>query len=220
MRPAPNPALDDDRNDMSRKPPAQLAKLTIEHFRRPRSSADTSTSLAHTLVRAGIIEPPSWYAAASHVGPSPAPMRARKPKEIVFEEDALIRAYYAREPTAAFDAIDARTGAKTHYVRSFALRQLEVMRERKLNEREALEVVKSERDEERERFARAAKSGAPLDDADRVLTAPGDGNDTQSVLEKIQAKEEEAWMANVEDVKAKLESPGETSTPRPPRRRA
>ena len=203
----------------SRKPARALARLGVEHFRRPRSSAQTSASLARELVRAGVIEPPSWYDAASRAGPSPAPMRARKPAEIAFEEDALIRAYYKREPTAAFDAIDARVDANTHYVRSFALRQLEVMRERKMNEREALDVVRRERLEERARFARAAQSGEPLDERERVLTAPGDGNDAQSVLERVQAMEEEAWLANVEATKARFGGSGGTATT-PPRRRA
>ena len=132
-------------------------ELTVDMFRNT-SRASTSASAyarAKTLVDDGIIAKPSWYDAASGVRPSPRPMKAPKPPPITFPEDALIRGFYAREPAAAFEAIDCLedgvSGGKTrsHYVRNFALRQLEIMRERKMNEREALKETEAERDAER-----------------------------------------------------------------------
>jgi len=205
-------------------------ELTVDMFRNT-SRASTSASAyarAKTLVDDGIIAKPSWYDAASGVRPSPRPMKAPKPPPITFPEDALIRGFYAREPAAAFEAIDCLedgvSGGKTrsHYVRNFALRQLEIMRERKMNEREALKETEAERDAERERFEAAAREGEPLDESARVLTAPGEGlhGEFGSEIERIQAAEEVRWLEHVESARrAAGRDAREPRAPREPRRR-
>ena len=68
---------------------------------------------------------------------------AARPRQIVYPEDKLIRAYYNRDPTAKFVPADLGS-AHTHHVRAFARRQLEVMRTRRVPEHEALKVVEAE----------------------------------------------------------------------------
>jgi len=204
-------------SDMSRftrgRAPKEALKLTIDMFRPNATGASKSrkaaVALADRLVRGGVIETPGWYDAASRVGPSPRPMRARKPKELTYAEDALSRAYYKRDPTAAFDPIDCES-TRTHYVTAFARRQLEVMRERKMNEREALTVVEREQADERKRFAEARREGAPISDDERVLTPSASDRDVEhgSLIEAIQAEEEARWKEHVEALKVKV---GETA---------
>ena len=79
---------------------------------------------------------------------------AARPRQIVYPEDKLIRAYYNRDPTAKFVPADLGS-AHTHHVRAFARRQLEVMRTRRVPEHEALKVVEAEAAAE-EKSARSA----------------------------------------------------------------
>lgn len=202
---------------MSRRAPTRAASLVVAQFARtPNTNA---LALAKTLVRDGIIDPPPWYDAALDVGPSPTIMKANVPPKLTFEGDALTRAYYARDPTAKFDAIDCSPFAKTHYVRAFALRQLAIMRAKKMNEREALEATRAEAESEREAFAKAKALGAPLSDTDRVLTKAGDGVDEINALEEAQRLEEIAWRARVEEIKAKVAGVGANADVDKPRRR-
>ena len=205
-------------------------ELTVDMFRNA-SRASTSASAyarAKTLVDEGVIAKPSWYDAARVVRPSPRAMKAPKPPVMVFPEDALIRGYYKREPAEAFEAIDCLEDdvsggpTRSHYVRNFALRQLEIMRERKMNEREALRETEAERDAERDRFAAAARDGEPLDERSRVLTAPEDGlhGEFGSEIERIQAAEEVRWLEHAEEARrAAGRGERELRAPREPRRR-
>ena len=203
--------------------------LTLDMFRGARRRTNKSAlDRARELVARGVIDEPAWMDAARASAPSPRPFRARKPPAIALETDHLIRGYYKREPAAAFDAIDCGTtpergDARAHHAQKFALRQLEVMRTKKMNEREALRIVEAERDAERDAFARAAREGRPLDEGERALTAPGEGSDVEfgSEIERIQATEEAEWSARVEAARraAGERADGAAPTAQIPRRR-
>jgi len=203
--------------------------LTLDMFRGARRRANKSAlDRARELVAAGVVDEPAWMRAARVAAPSPRPSRARKPAPIALETDHLIRGYYKREPAAAFDAIDCVADAssgesRAHHAQKFAIRQLEVMRAKKMNEREALRVVEAERDAERDAYARAAREGRPLDERARALTAPGEGSDVEfgSEIERIQATEEVEWSARVEAALRAAGARDEDAAPtaRAPRRR-
>ena len=59
-----------------------------------------------------------------------------RPKQIVYHEDKLIRAYYNRDPTSKFVPADLGS-SEIHHVRQFARRQLKVMRQKGIPENEA-----------------------------------------------------------------------------------
>ena len=136
-------------------------------------------------------------------------MKAPKPPPIAFPEDGLIRGFYTREPAAAFEAIDCLedgvSGGRTrsHYVRNFALRQLEIMRERKMNEREALKEMRRERDARKRERSRRRRERVNRWTKARVLTAPGEGlhGEFGSEIERIQAAEEVRWLEHVESAR-------------------
>lgn len=187
---------------MSRARSARRAlTLTLDMFK-PTRGRPTPLALATTLVRDGVIERPSWYDAAVHAAsPSPRPMKGRKPREIAFETDGLIRGFYKRDPSRALEPIDCASvdgGATT--AKRYADRQLEIMRARRMNEREASVVVDAERAEELARFAAAERLGEPLREDERVLTSPGEGSHGaySSEIERVQAGEEETWSARLE----------------------
>lgn len=171
------------------------------HMFKPRAGT-TPRALADALTSAGVIEKPSWYDASVNAS---APLgfvpASRKPATISFETDALVRGFHKRDPSAALEAIDCVSAdAMPTRAKRYADRQLEVMRTRRMNEREARGVVDAEREAELRRFAAAAREGAPLDDRERVLTSPGDEGDGKhaSEIERVQAAEEERWRERLE----------------------
>ena len=113
---------------------------------------------------------------------------AARPRQIVYPEDKLIRAYYNRDPTAKFVPADLGS-AHTHHVRAFARRQLEVMRTRRVPEHEALKVVEAEAAAE-EKSAAEARGARRDSRAARARRARG-----TNALEQIQEEEELAWQA-------------------------
>lgn len=118
-----------------------------------------------------------------------APVSAMKPRQIVFPEDKLIRAYYNRHPTAKFLPIDLASD-EPHFVRAFAQRQLKIMRSQRVPEDVALRVVQMEAMEEDRAAAEAERRGEHYP---RRLT-PRHKLQTNRV-EQIQEEEELAWRA-------------------------
>lgn len=178
-----------------RRGASRALTLSLDMFK-PRAGT-SPRALADALTSAGVIEKPSWYDASVNAS---APLgfvpASRKPPAIAFETDALVRAFYKRDPSAALEAIDCVSeDAMPTQAKRYADRQLELMRARKMNEREARAAVDAERAAESRRFAAAAREGAPLDDRERVLTSPGEEGDGTyaSEIERVQAAEEERW---------------------------
>ena len=112
-----------------------------------------------------------------------------RPKQIVYHEDKLIRAYYNRDPTSKFVPADLGS-SEMHHVRQFARRQLKVMRQKGIPENEALAVVEQEARDEQRLALEAEKKGLAFA---RRLTNPHQL--PTSYLEQIQEEEELAWAA-------------------------
>lgn len=116
-----------------------------------------------------------------------------KPQQIVFPEDKLIRAYYNRHPTAKFFPIDLHSN-KPFFIRNFAKRQLKVMRQKRVSEKEALSIVEAEARDEDRRAHEAAAAGLRFD---RYLT-PTHTLQTNHI-QQVQAEEELAWQATKDE---------------------
>lgn len=121
-----------------------------------------------------------------------------KPRQIVFPEDKLIRAYYNRHPTAKFLPIDLASD-EPHFVRAFAQRQLKIMRSQRVPEDVALRVVQMEAMEEDRAATEAERRGEHYP---RRIT-PRHKLQTNRI-EQIQEEEELAWRATKAERAAEL----------------
>ena len=148
---------------------------------------------------------------------------AEKKGKITYPEDKLIRAYYNRRPLAKLEAIDMHAGegrrggdetsststsSSRHFVRQFALRQLEYMNQiaqppirtkkhpkgRKYTEEEARVLVEKEAEEERRLLARNREG----DENPFVPTLISKIKVDPNLLELINKEEESYWMKNKE----------------------
>lgn len=206
-----------------RRGASRALTLTLDMFK-PRAGT-SPRALADALTSAGVIEKPSWYdASVNSSAPRAFVPASRKPAAIVFETDALVRGFYKRNPSAALEAIDCVSeDAMPTRAKRYADRQLEVMRTKRMNEREARAVVDAEREAELRRFAAAVREGAPLDDRERVLTSPGEEGDGTyaNEIERVQAAEEERWRERMESARRAVGEDVDLSrrirTPRPRR---
>jgi len=187
--------------------------------------------LAQRLTGEGIVEKPKWLHAMEQVNPAKTAIGmndflAEKKDKIVYPEDKLIRAYYNRRPLAKLEAIDMHAGERKegeetssssssskksnnrHFVRQFALRQLEYMNQkaqplirtkqypsgRKYTEAEARELVEKEAEEERRLLARNREG----DENPFVPTLISKIKVDPNLLEVINKEEESYWMKNKE----------------------
>jgi hypothetical protein len=191
--------------------------------------------LASRLTNDDIIERPRWLDAMEKVNPARTDsFVAEKPGKIVYPEDKLIRAYYNRRPLAKLEAIDMHAGDSTfssrreenvvnfeetsssssnssnsrHFVRQFALRQLEYMNQiaqplirtkkypngRKYTEEEARALVEKEAEEERRLLARNREG----DENPFVPTLISKIKVNPNLLEEINEEEESYWKKNKE----------------------
>mmetsp|Transcript_1080 Transcript_1080/g.1278 ORF Transcript_1080/g.1278 Transcript_1080/m.1278 type:complete len:157 (-) Transcript_1080:273-743(-) len=95
----------------------------------------------HRLLRNGAIEKPLWYDTALRYPPiSPPPRTASK--QITFPEDALLKRYYEKNPTARDEIIDTFDSASKVPAAIFVSKQLELMKEG-IPEEDAYEMVES-----------------------------------------------------------------------------
>ena len=191
--------------------------------------------LASRLTNDDVIERPRWLDAMEKVNPARTDsFVAEKPGKIVYPEDKLIRAYYNRRPLAKLEAIDMHAGDSTfssrreenvvnseetsssssnssnsrHFVRQFALRQLEYMNQiaqplirtkkypngRKYTEEEARALVEKEAEEERRLLARNREG----DENPFVPTLISKIKVNPNLLEEINEEEESYWKKNKE----------------------
>ena len=190
--------------------------------------------LASRLTNDDIIERPRWLDAMEKVNPARTDsFVAEKPGKIVYPEDKLIRAYYNRRPLAKLEAIDMHAGENStstfssrrknnfeerssssnssnsrHFVRQFALRQLEYMNQiaqplirtkkypngRKYTEEEARALVEKEAEEERRLLARNREG----DENPFVPTLISKIKVNPNLLEEINKEEESYWKKNKE----------------------
>ena len=211
-------------------------KLTMDMFRSrtktgKREAKNLLFPLAQRLTGEGIIEKPKWLQAMEQVNPANTAIGmndflAEKKEKIVYPEDKLIRAYYNRRPLAKLEAIDMHAGERKegeetssssssskksnnrHFVRQFALRQLEYMNQkaqplirtkqypsgRKYTEAEARELVEKEAEEERRLLARNREG----DENPFVPTLISKIKVDPNLLEVINKEEESYWMKNKE----------------------
>ena len=215
----------------------QALKLTMDMFRSrtktgKREAKNLLFPLAQKLTGEGIIEKPKWLQAMEQVHPANTAIGmndflAEKKEKIVYPEDKLIRAYYNRRPLAKLEAIDMHAGERNekeetsssssskknkstgrHFVRQFALRQLEYMNQkaqplirtkqypsgRKYTEAEARELVEKEAEEERRLLARNREG----DENPFVPTLISKIKVDPNLLEVINKEEESYWMKNKE----------------------
>lgn len=205
-----------------------LQKLfTVDMFRSrtktgKREAKNLLFPLASRLTNDDIIERPRWLDAMEKVNPARTDsFVAEKPGKIVYPEDKLIRAYYNRRPLAKLEAIDMHAGDSTastfsssnssnsrHFVRQFALRQLEYMNQiaqplirtkkypngRKYTEEEARALVEKEAEEERRLLARNREG----DENPFVPTLISKIKVNPNLLEEINKEEESYWKKNKE----------------------
>ena len=211
-------------------------KLTMDMFRSrtktgKREAKNLLFPLAQRLTGEGIVEKPKWLHAMEQVNPAKTAIGmndflAEKKDKIVYPEDKLIRAYYNRRPLAKLEAIDMHAGERKegeetssssssskksnnrHFVRQFALRQLEYMNQkaqplirtkqypsgRKYTEAEARELVEKEAEEERRLLARNREG----DENPFVPTLISKIKVDPNLLEVINKEEESYWMKNKE----------------------
>ena len=214
----------------------QALKLTMDMFRSrtktgKREAKNLLFPLAQRLTGEGIVEKPKWLHAMEQVNPANTAIGmndflAEKKEKIVYPEDKLIRAYYNRRPLAKLEAIDMHAGERKegeetssssskknkrsgrHFVRQFALRQLEYMNQkaqpligtkqypsgRKYTEAEARELVEKEAEEERRLLARNREG----DENPFVPTLISKIKVDPNLLEVINKEEESYWMKNKE----------------------
>mmetsp|Transcript_21904 Transcript_21904/g.35493 ORF Transcript_21904/g.35493 Transcript_21904/m.35493 type:complete len:239 (+) Transcript_21904:109-825(+) len=180
-------------------------KLLMGQFASKTKAGRARTLLqrASRIVSSGHVEVPAWYEPMLLVAPASPHISAMKPKQIIFPEDKLIRAYYKRHPSARFVPVDFFSD-EIHFVRGFALRQLEVQQSRKISEKAALFIVEAEAREEdvkAQEAKEAAKAyiaaGSPEEETPpkefvRKLT-PYDTLQEDHIA-NIQEEEEQAWL--------------------------
>jgi len=207
-----------------------LQKFTVDMFRSrtktgKREAKNLLFPLASRLTNDDVIERPRWLDAMEKVNPARTDsFVAEKPGKIVYPEDKLIRAYYNRRPLAKLEAIDMHAGGgdfeetssssssnssnSRHFVRQFALRQLEYMNQiaqplirtkkypngRKYTEEEARALVEKEAEEERRLLARNREG----DENPFVPTLISKIKVNPNLLEEINEEEESYWKKNKE----------------------
>jgi hypothetical protein len=205
-----------------------LQKFTVDMFRSrtktgKREAKNLLFPLASRLTNDDVIERPRWLDAMEKVNPARTDsFVAEKPGKIVYPEDKLIRAYYNRRPLAKLEAIDMHAGGgdfeetssssnssnSRHFVRQFALRQLEYMNQiaqplirtkkypngRKYTEEEARALVEKEAEEERRLLARNREG----DENPFVPTLISKIKVNPNLLEEINKEEESYWKKNKE----------------------
>ena len=200
-----------------------------------RSTAGVASRNCLTCLKApekmGSRRKPKWLQAMEQVHPANTAIGmndflAEKKEKIVYPEDKLIRAYYNRRPLAKLEAIDMHAGERNekeetssssskknkstgrHFVRQFALRQLEYMNQkaqplirtkqypsgRKYTEAEARELVEKEAEEERRLLARNREG----DENPFVPTLISKIKVDPNLLEVINKEEESYWTKNKE----------------------
>ena len=194
--------------------------------------------LAKKLIREeGICEHTKWFETMEKIQPTAVggitgEFKREKPRKIVYEEDKLIRAYYNRRPLAKLEPIDMHhddfnivttsdgdnnnnnnnnnttTTIRRHFVRQFALRQLEIMNKlkepiertkrypfgRKNTELEALKIVEKEAEEEQRKMQRTRKDNLNPFIPTLISKIKVDPN----LLDDIVKREEIAWEKNKE----------------------
>ena len=185
------------------------------------------------LTSEDIVERPKWLNAMEKVNPAKTAVgvdsfMAEKKGKITYPEDKLIRAYYNRRPLAKLEAIDMHAGegrrggdetsststsststsSSRHFVRQFALRQLEYMNQiaqppirtkkhpkgRKYTEEEARVLVEKEAEEERRLLARNREG----DENPFIPTLISKTKVDPNLLEEINKEEEMYWQKNKE----------------------
>jgi hypothetical protein len=168
----------------------ETGKLVMSQFRSRTRIGRKKRLLeeAEKILRSGAVEQPKWFNALRAVPPTSV-QSAMRPRQIVYPEDKLIRAYYNRDPSAKFVPADLAS-TEMHHVRAFARRQLKVMKRKGIPENEALLVVEAEAALENTRAAAAEKAGLAFA---RSLTSAHQL--PTNYLEQIQEEEELAWRA-------------------------
>eukprot|EP00227_Mantoniella_beaufortii_P017059 CAMPEP_0197597102 /NCGR_PEP_ID=MMETSP1326-20131121/26588_1 /TAXON_ID=1155430 /ORGANISM="Genus nov. species nov., Strain RCC2288" /LENGTH=210 /DNA_ID=CAMNT_0043163719 /DNA_START=37 /DNA_END=669 /DNA_ORIENTATION=- len=171
----------------------QGQKLVMAMFRSQTKAGRKKRLLgvAEKIATSGAVEIPKWLEPMRTVSPSSWYQTGPKPMQIRFPEDKLVRAYYNRHPTAKFLPIDLASD-RPHFVRAFALRQLEVMQSG-VSERDALRLVEREAMEEERNAQQMEKAGEV---PERALT-PTYKLETNRIA-KIQAEEERFWKVGKE----------------------
>ena len=208
-------------------------KLTMDMFRSrtktgKREAKNLLFPLAMRLTSEDIVERPKWLNAMEKVNPAKTAVgvdsfMAEKKGKITYPEDKLIRAYYNRRPLAKLEAIDMHAGegrrggdetssmstsSSRHFVRQFALRQLEYMNQiaqppirtkkhpkgRKYTEEEARVLVEKEAEEERRLLARNREG----DENPFIPTLISKTKVDPNLLEEINKEEEMYWQKNKE----------------------
>lgn len=168
---------------MAREGEKRLLTVAMMHGK-GRRRGDLLRHAEHAA-RDPAVRAPRWLDAAHSVPPLGRTFAARRPAKIVYPEDRLMRAYYERNPEARFVPIDMESG-QVHFVRAFALRQLELMQTRGLTERQARAAVEAEAEAERRARQRPSEAGGELPPA--TLSAPPP---PRNLVQAVQEEEEE-----------------------------
>jgi len=112
------------------------------------------------LLKSNAVKEPLWYQAVARTPPAEMPLKASRPPKIVYEEDTLIRSYMKRNPEAAFLPLNM-TSTEPHFVRTFAWRQLELMKAGYSRE-EAYQLTERELESEKREAFQAVNSDTDL----------------------------------------------------------
>ena len=168
-----------------------LAALTMTMFG-ARTKSGKHRSLLDKAVRivdvGNLMAPPKWLEPMEKVPPlkfTGAPKGPLKP--LIFPEDRLIRAYFNRHQWAKFETIDCTDNASVHFVRAYAMRQLELM-QKGMTEMQARNAVD---DEQRVEERAASEALAKGEKFARLLTPKDDDTWDKDLVSQIQAEEEE-----------------------------